>query len=111
MGKATGNKELTLVLVTQLHHDVLAKRRTRLADIDSHVEHLALDDTYQLCLRTGTFLIVQASQDTIAGLRLIILYEVYLTDMLFEFFLLPSFKKISARVVKYAWFNDIHSFD
>ena len=50
MGKATGNKELTLVLVAQLHHDVLAKRRTRLADIDSHVEHLALDDTYQLCL-------------------------------------------------------------
>ena len=64
MRETTGDKELALVVLTQLHHHMLAKRRTRLADIHSHIEHLTLDHPYQLRLRSSTFLIVQTTQDT-----------------------------------------------
>ena len=61
MGKAAGNKELTLVLLAQLHADVLAECRRRTAQVDRDIQYLAFYDTYQFGLTVFAFLIMQSA--------------------------------------------------
>ncbi len=62
MGKAARKEELAHGAPRQLDHDMLAKSRRGLTKIDGHVEHLAFDNSDQLCLRVFTLLVMQATQ-------------------------------------------------
>ena len=94
MGHSTGDKQLALVLLAQLYGHILAEGGRTLADVDSHIDDGALDDTHQLGLRELSFLIMKATEHAAAALRLIVLDEVNLTDMGLEFFFFPGLKKI-----------------
>lgn len=109
MCKAAGNEELPLVLVAELYHDVFAKRRTALAQVYCNVQHLTFYDAYELGLRELAFLVVQATQHTIAGLGFIVLYEVYRSNVGIKLTLLPTLEEIASTVSKHAWFYNIYA--
>ena len=48
MCKATRYEELPMVLRSQFHRHMLAKRRTSMPDIDRHVQHTALHHPHEL---------------------------------------------------------------
>ena len=89
MCKSTGDKELALIVFAEFHHHVFAKGRTGFADIHSHIEHTPFDHPYELGLGKGPFLVVQTTKNAIRRLRLIVLYELYGTDVRIELLLFP----------------------
>ena len=66
MGKATGNKELPLVVLAQLYHNMLSECCRVLAQVNGHIQHASFDDPYQLGLRKLAFLVVEPSEHTFA---------------------------------------------
>ena len=106
MGKATGNEELALILFAQFDHDVLAESGTGLADIDCHIEHTTLDDTYELGLGGVALLVMQATKYAKRRLRLVVLDELDLTYMLVELGLFPSLHEIASGIIEHLGFNN-----
>ena len=105
------DEKLALVLLAQLHHHVLAERRTRLADVHSHIEHLSLDHTHKLRLRGVALLIVQTTQHTERRLRLIVLDEHRPSNMLVELSLLPGLHEIPTGILKHLGLDDENTLD
>ena len=61
MGEALGNEELAMVVLRELHRDVLPVGRAAFADVHCDVEHGAAHTPHQLALGEGRTLEVQAA--------------------------------------------------
>ena len=78
MGKALRNKELTVVLGTELAGEPLPEGGRGATQVDSHIEHPTLDAAHQLALGVRGLLEMQTAHHAIAGFALVILDESYL---------------------------------
>ena len=109
VGKALGDEELVLLLRRQDGPDILAPRRASLAQVDSHVEHLALGDPYQLGLLVD-LLEVQAPQHTHLRPALVVLHELTRYAGLLEVGLVVGFHEVAALVPEDLRLDDEHPF-
>ena len=111
MGKALGNEELTMIVLRQLHADVLAIGGAALADVDHHVEHRPLDTPHQLALRERRALEVQSAHHAVARLALVVLHKGDVSNLLVELSLREALEKISSGILKQARLKDEHAVD
>ena len=65
VGEAPGYEELAMVVLCQLHGDMLPEGGGTLADVHRHVEHGTLDHPYQLALRVRRLLEMQSAQHAV----------------------------------------------
>ncbi len=99
VGKASGNEELALVVLAQLHLDVPTEGGAATPEVDSHIEHTAGDNPHKFRLTGGTSLIMQATQHAKRRFRLIVLNEGDLaTDMAVEIVLPICFHEIAPGI-------------
>jgi len=75
------------------------------AQVEENVEHFPADYTYQLALRLLE-LIVQAAQDAVCGVRMIVLNELSGDADFREKFFVVALEEIPARILKDFWFED-----
>ena len=75
MGEAFGDEELTMVVLSQFHSDVLTVGRAALADVYDDIEDGPLDAADELCLSEGRALEVQATHDTVGTHAFVVLDE------------------------------------
>ena len=65
VGKAPGNEELAMVVLRQLHGDMLPEGGGTLADVHCHVEYGTFDHPYQFALCVGRLLEMQSAQHAV----------------------------------------------
>ena len=112
MGKTARNEKLTLVLSTQFYHYIFTESLAALSQVNSNIQHAALDDTHQLSLREFTFLIMQTSEHTTSRHRFIVLHKLHMpSNVSIKVSLLPCFKEIAASIIKYPRFYQPDSFN
>ena len=75
MGKAFGDEELAVVVLGEFHGYMLSEGGRADADIDGYVENGTAHTTYELGLREGRTLEMQATNDTANALTLVVLDE------------------------------------
>ena len=110
VGKAFGNKELAMIVLSQFHSHMLAVGWTTFANIDSHIKDCAFDAAHQFALCEWRALKVQAAHYTIGGFTLIILDEGYRMSedwghLLIELSLRDGFEEIASRIFENAGLN------
>ena len=88
MREAAWNVELGFILAAQFDGEMLAEGRRLPTQVNSDVEHGATDDSHQLGLTECATLIMQSSEHTTGGFRLIVLDEMDWADLLFKLGLL-----------------------
>ena len=98
VGKAAGHVELTFVFSGQFHIDMLTKGGRTLAHVHGHIQHAALNHTYQLGLGIGRRLKVQAPQRAALREGLIVLNELNAGHGFVKGGLIERFKEVAARV-------------
>ena len=108
MSKTARNEELAVVVLREHHCNMLAKGRAALADVDRHIEHCSLDNTHELALSVGRFLIVKATHHTCHGTALIVLNKCGLADLLLKLSLRKALEEITAGIAKKFGFDDFH---
>ena len=77
VGEALGNEKLPVVILRELHRDVLPVGRAAFADVHCDIQHGAAHTPHQLALGEGRALKVQATHHAVAGHGFVILDEAY----------------------------------
>ncbi|MNV56610.1 hypothetical protein D3C71_1489030 [compost metagenome] len=107
MGEAFGNEQLLLVLSGEFQAEPFAVARATLTDVNGHIKNAAARTPYQLALRFGVQLEMQAAKRAFyRRIRLIILHKILVNAMLEKFGFGVRLHKPSAMVAKYGGFDD-----
>ena len=97
VSKSGRDVDLILLLGAEADAGPLAKMRRAYADVDSHIQSFAFDDTAELGLRVQQ-LIVKAAKSSLGGDGVVVLEEGVLDAEACEFGVVVSFKERAARV-------------
>ena len=115
MSKALWDEELAMIVFCQLYCHMLAISRGTFTNIYSYIEHSAFYAAYQLALCVRWALEVQASHNTIAAHRLVVLAEVNTVtqdrgNFLFKLSLAEALEEVATRVTEEAWLYNENAF-
>ena len=108
MGKALWDEELDMVIFCQFYSHMFAVSRGALANIYCYIEHSTFYAANQLALGIRRALEVQASHDTIAAHRLVVLAEVYTVsqnwgNLFFKLSLAEALEEVATSDTEEAW--------
>ena len=116
MGEAFGNKELPVVILCQLHCDMLTVCRTTLTDIHCDIEDGSLDTAHELALGIWGTLEMESTHHTIPGHTLVVLDKGYRMSedggyLLVKLPLGEGLEEIATGILKDLRFEDQYSFN
>ena len=106
VGEAPRDEELTVVVARQLHRHVLSEGRRASPDVHRNVQNGALYHAHQFGLRERRLLEMQPSDDSVARPALVVLDEVHVGDLFFEFTFGERLEEVSPVVPEDARLDD-----
>ena len=110
MCKILWNKELLFIFSRKFYTVPLSESRRILSQIDRNIKDLSVYHTDKLIL-WEVDLEMQATEYTLFGSRLIVLYKNLINARLFEVVIIIRLHKISSGVTEYSRCNDFQSFN
>ena len=110
VGKPSGNEELELVFFRQYNAHPLSIGFAVFSQVNRDVEHFTADHSHQFTLREG-LLTMKASQNTLLGFGLIILYEGDVDAAFFELVFIIRLHEITSLIAKDGRFYDVDAFN
>ena len=113
VGEALGNEELSMVVLRELHRDVLPVGVAAFADVHCNIQHGPTHTPHQLALGEGRTLEVQAAHNAVGGHGFVVLDEAYFLPEKggnpgVEFPLGETFEEISAGILENFGLYDIN---
>ena len=102
-------EKLPVVVLRQLHGDMLAVGRRAFAYVNGDIEDFSSDAPHQLGLRERRTLEVQPPHHAVARHALVVLHELYMPDLLVELPLRETLEEITSRILVYLRLYYFHS--
>ena len=108
VGKTSGNEQLPMVVVRQLHCHMLSESRRALSDIHYDIKYLSVGTPHQLALCIRHLLVMQSPHHPIGRHALIVLHETDRHHLLVKFPLRERFEEIPPFILEDTWLENHH---